>query len=277
MQFPNSLRSIYLAFMIGNCGGIACFSQEIAATSQADYREDLKRLVASYELKVPDKHDSKPILLDNPIFSWTNPRRTSEGGSLFLWTLSGRPLATMGIWKMSDSPNGYELQSLSTTPLTAESDRLSSWATKAPGVVFANIEGEDEANINPRLRLAQMRSIALKHFSATLDPDTPESENLRLISTPVFRYVDMPTGVVDGAMFAFAQDTDPEVFLILEARKPVDNGSSWFFAMAPSTSHGVKGIYQEKVVLSTIRVMVASSRDNGTYMLRFWNDKTIKK
>lgn len=277
MQLRNSLRSIFLAAMIGNCDGIVCFSQEIAATSQADYREDLKKLVASYEVKVPDKPDSKPILLDNPIFSWTNPRRTSEGGALFLWTLSGRPVATMGIWKMSDSPNGYELQSLSTTPVTAESDRLSSWAAKAPGIVFANIEGEEEPNINPRLRLAQMRSIAQKHFSAALDPDTPESENLRLINTPIFRYVDMPTDVVDGAMFAFAQDTDPEVLLILEARKPVDKGSSWFFAMAPSTSHGVKGKYQEKVVLSTNRVMVASSRDNGTYMLRFWNDRTIKK
>ena len=275
MQLRNILRSIFVAVIIGN--GVAISAQEKAAPSQADYREDLKRLVASYEFKVSGKSDSKPKLLDDPIFSWTNPRRTSEGGALFLWTLGGRPLATMGIWKMSDSPNGYELQSFSTTPLTAESDRLSSWTTTAPGVVFASIDSEEEPNINPRIRLAQMRSIALKHFSATLDPDTPGSEELRLINSPIFRYVDMPTDVTDGAMFAFAQDTDPEVFLILEARKPIDKGSYWFFAMAPSTSHGVKGKYQGKVVLTTERVMVATTRDNGTYLLGNWNDRTLKK
>jgi hypothetical protein len=50
---------------------------------------------------------------------------------------------------------------------------------------------------------------------------------LRLLSTPVYRYQ------VDGALFAFvcAVATDPEAFLLLEARK-TDEGPRLHYAFA---------------------------------------------
>jgi hypothetical protein len=61
-------------------------------------------------------------------------------------------------------------------------------------------------------------------------------EDLRLLTTPVYRYASGKQGVADGAMFAFARGTDPEAFLLLEARKGKD-GPEWQYAFARFVGH----------------------------------------
>ena len=114
-----------------------------------------------------------------------------------------------------------------------------------------------------------MRSLASQHFAAILDLETDGGEPLRLLTTPVYHYREMPAQVNDGVVFAFAQDTDPEVFLIIEAR----TDGNWYFAMAPSTSHGVEGQYKGETVLKVTRLARSGTRNHGTFMLRFWNDR----
>jgi hypothetical protein len=52
----------------------------------------------------------------------------------------------------------------------------------------------------------------------------------RLLAKPLLSYHERPER--DGAIFAFVQDTDPEVLLILENRAHGD-GTRWEFAIAP--------------------------------------------
>ena len=51
---------------------------------------------------------------------------------------------------------------------------------------------------------------------------------LRLLTQPIYKYETADSG---GALFAFVEGTDPEVFLMIEART-VDAGSVWHYALA---------------------------------------------
>lgn len=56
---------------------------------------------------------------------------------------------------------------------------------------------------------------------------------LRLLAQPIYRY----EGSTEGAIFSFANGTNPEVLLILEAARPAEQQVSqgWQFALAQIT------------------------------------------
>ena len=70
---------------------------------------------------------------------------------------------------------------------------------------------------------------------------------LRLLPKPLTRYGKPGGPVEDGALFSFVLGTDPEVFLMLEAR-PGKAGFEWQYAFAPMTSYEVKGSWKGKEV-----------------------------
>ena len=62
-----------------------------------------------------------------------------------------------------------------------------------------------------------------------------EMRTLRLLSQPVARYESKSGGVIDGALFAFVEATDPEVFLLLEMR-PAGTKHGWHYGLARMAS-----------------------------------------
>jgi hypothetical protein len=80
-------------------------------------------------------------------------------------------------------------------------------------------------------RLQQMKAMA-REFAAHefWDPKNSRFE-LRLLAQPIYRYTDEASGIVDGALFAFSNGTNPEVVLVMEARKQGDE-ASWEYGLA---------------------------------------------
>jgi hypothetical protein len=81
--------------------------------------------------------------------------------------------------------------------------------------------------------LRQMKQLA-QDFSVHAVKTAPDYDegsiwHLRMMAKPVYRYAE--EAAVDGAIFAFAQGTDPEAFLILESR-PEEGVGRWHFGMA---------------------------------------------
>ena len=70
---------------------------------------------------------------------------------------------------------------------------------------------------------------------------------LRLLPTPVARYGKAGSGVLDGALFAFALATDPEAFVFLETREGA-SGLEWQYAFAPMGCFEMKGMNKSKLV-----------------------------
>src|SRR5262249_51518819 len=106
------------------------------------------------------------------------------------------------------------------------------WAP-AKGVEFREIPDAPAPATGEAERLRQMRDLA-KRFSAREFYDiTSQAYTLRLVPHPIDRYADAASGVVDGAIFAFANGTNPEVLLLIEARRRGDGAPSWSYAAAP--------------------------------------------
>ena len=62
---------------------------------------------------------------------------------------------------------------------------------------------------------------------------------LRPLAKPLHRYQDADAGIVDGANVSFANGTNPEVLLVLEARKTGQEAAEWQFGLVQTTGAAV--------------------------------------
>src|SRR5262249_6049477 len=67
----------------------------------------------------------------------------------------------------------------------------------------------------PKARLAQMRQIS-RRFAVHETLEKGEKVECRLLPQPIDRYADEERKITDGAMFVFANGTNPELGLLLE-------------------------------------------------------------
>jgi hypothetical protein len=139
--------------------------------------------------------------------------------------------APTGIWI-------HDWTSLSTSPIVAEVGNKAVWQPK-PGVEFRSVPEARPPAAIPQARLQQLRAMA-EQFSATDDFLGAGWSQLRLLPKPWLRYGKAGSGVEDGALFAFAIGTDPEVFLMIASHANPAGGFRWEYALAPMTSFEVK-------------------------------------
>src|SRR5204863_4925247 len=165
---------------------------------------------------------------------WSNPIREGEtNGSVFVWTCEGRAAAvgTVFSYLARQDPQkryiAHSFHSLSLEPLSAERDEKHSWSIDVPGIRLETISPAPVPASTAALRLTQMRDL-VREFSATTTLDGVDQE-LRLVSQPLYRYESSSPDVVDGALFTFVTGTDPELMLVIEARR-VSGGPVWQFA-----------------------------------------------
>ncbi len=203
----------------------------------------MKDSVAVYEFT----RESGPLkLVSEPAFRLGNQGNGVLEGAIFLWTdpKTDRPGAAAQVFLHRNDlqPEGrwlHEFTSLSTDPFVAARGRSEPWKPEGPGVVFKPVPGAPAPAATPAARLRQMRALA-QSFKAVDDFGNHGTfEPLRLLTTPVARYGKPGVVPEDGALFAFVQGTDPEVFLFLELRKGKD-GLEWQYACAPMSCWPLK-------------------------------------
>lgn len=195
--------------------------------------EQMTAAAADYQLW-RGRDDEQPLVrLERPVLRWSNPLRAAADGAVFLWageTGAKRPAAAMCIYGNGEDGEDHEWQSLSTEPLRVAYRGATVWRPQTAGLEFNAVPGAAEAAATPARRLAQMH-VLLRDFSATAGRETGQHE-LRLLTHPIYRYGDEQAEVVDGAVFAFAQATDPEILLLLEARRENAKSVAWQWAAA---------------------------------------------
>jgi hypothetical protein len=194
----------------------------------------------------------KAALHPQPLLRWDNQVVREDDGMLFLWTQkNGRPLVAAQFFLQGDVWH-HEFQSLSVSGFAAKCDGAKewSWQPERAGVKLSTPPDAEPPAGTAAARLRQMRSIAEK-YSGAVDPDRSAKfespHELRLLTTPVYRYAAEDEGLLDGAIFAFVQGTNPEVLLILEAHLQPDR-SRWQLSFAPMTSFQLRVRRGEKVV-----------------------------
>lgn len=224
--------------------------------------EVIEKSVHWYDV-FPDGDAAAP-LTPVPVLRWRNVVRGQEGEAMMVvWPHNGRPVAVASIYPWQGMMN-HEFDSLSRGGKVnaRDKDRVI-WSPAAAGVEFKAVpKAAGPAKTAPE-RLRQMKAIA-EGFKATMTgwrADNTDQEALRLLPRPLHRYdlagaKDPDPKLLDGALFAYVQGTDPEVVLVLEAVGAAGD-AAWQYAFARATSGGLEVKLGDVVVWSAEKGPVA--------------------
>lgn len=215
----------------------AVYGQE---AEKADWQPYFRSLAKSYEIAAQGDSATAFRLLEPPVLRWSQPVRGGDDGAVYLWLDEGVPAAigTMFCWPHQD---GYrvvvnEFHSLLSGPLEAKRDGAVAWSPDVGGIQWTPFSDTPTPAEGPAQRLIQMRRLAGR-FSGDNTADTEDGKKweLRLLTNPLYRYdlprSDIERDVVDGALFTLASGTDPEVLILVEARRTADS-IQWQYALA---------------------------------------------
>jgi hypothetical protein len=171
-----------------------------------------------------------------PIFTFSErTRETGHLGTLWVWGTKGRPVALLSQNKAYDQPVwGFELAALLEGVSVVMHDGWR-WSPKS-ALRMSPFKNAPRVGDSDARRLSQMKGLAQKFTLSEQYQD--ESFELRLLPSPVYRYQDEETGLIDGALFNFAHGTNPEALAVIECRKE-SVGPTWSYGFLPLAGAGV--------------------------------------
>jgi hypothetical protein len=223
---------------------------------RANRLAEMKQIAGSFQAVVIDEGTHTPVpQLREPLYRWSDPTRENNDGALWAWRAAGRPIAIMAIElypqdKAFGTVWAIEFVSLSTGPIKVEGGEHFNryypdiappipggrvrWSPAKGGLAFSEIPDAAAPASTEAERLRQMRSL-LKRFSAREFYNIKSQEYaLRPLPHPIDRYAEPASGLLDGAIFIYANGTNPEVLLVIEARRGAGS-PTWSYAAAPLT------------------------------------------
>jgi hypothetical protein len=253
------------------------------SAADTERREEVSQLAPAkarmLELSVGGEEPVAASLHAKPLLRWSNPTAGSVYGEVFVWQASGQPVAVASIfrWYHPFKDGTVEITSLSTQPVTARDGGKVEWECKSPGVTFAELPEAAAPAAAAGRRLTQMRALA-RSFAAELQ-DTRSGEQvtrkLRLLNQPLHRYSSPDHGIIDGALFALAEVTDPEVIVIVEAAREGDS-PKWRYALARMNNHELEVRLDDKLVQSWPRIDAPWKDRRSSYTLFSFDPQTVK-
>ncbi len=236
---------------------------------------------SEYSLAVEAAPKQKLELKKEPIFEWTNPSRsTLQQGVIFLWLRDGRPAAIGCIFSQKDPelPGRrviHELHALDRDKLrVSRSNALNEWKPQS-GLERKEILDAGTPATTPGARLVQMRRLA-QEFTGYETDSEGKRWDLRLVPSPLYRYPAAQSGVVDGALFTFLSNegTDPEVWLVIEARKE-GNKTRWEYACCRFSNRDLYVQHKKKEVWSSVRSANDTVLHDPQHLYRLYADKVV--
>lgn len=192
----------------------------------------------SIQVTAPGDRDpaARVPLIPAPVLRYDDKPRNIFDATLWAWGTKGRPAAILKIENYPSRPEStrwiYGIVSVSTGLITVEGDEGWRWSSGGPGLVLKAIPGAPAPAGTESLRLTQMRQLA-RRFEAHEDEGPPRGRlQLRLMPRPVHRYSDPDSGLLDGAIFAFAYGTNPDLLLALESSRQGGQSPVWRYGLA---------------------------------------------
>jgi hypothetical protein len=155
-------------------------------------------------------------LVLEPVFRYDDQPRHIEDATLWVFGRPGRPTAAL---KMEIYRNRglYGLVSLAPGLISAKGADWD-WDSTSPGIELRPIPDAPAPSDNPRLRLAQLKTLAARFTGFEYEPARGRLQ-LRLLPRPIYRYDDAASGLQDGAIFSLSLGVNPDVLVLIESRK----------------------------------------------------------
>ena len=222
-------------------------------SGRAERLDEMKQIAVSFQAVAIDGDLRKPaVLAGEPLYRWNDPTREFSDGTLWFWRYANRPIAVVAIELYPQNSAfgtvwALEFTSLSTRLVEVEGgehfdiaysdlypprpDGRLRWAPEKGGIELHDIADAPAPASTEAERLRQMKEL-VRRFSAR-ELFQSREYSLRLISRPIDRYADPASGLLDGEIFIYANGTNPEVLLMIEARRRDGGFPSWSYAAAP--------------------------------------------
>lgn len=233
----------------------------------------------SYTLAVESAPKKALELKKEPVFEWLNPARIGQQGAVFLWLRDGRPAALACIFstpheRLPGRRINHELHALDAEKLLVKRDGYNQWKPRA-GFARAELLDAGVPAASRGARLLQMRRLAQEFTGHSIDRDSQRWE-LRLLSSPLYRYPEAKAGVVDGALFALMSNggTDPEVLLLIEAKKS-DGKLHWEYACGRFSDLELRVKRKGKEVFSSVPSETNPFAHDPLHLYRIFPEKVV--
>lgn len=233
------LRVLALAAAVVVCGaaGLRAQDGERSETSEAQKKSQAESLARARSIRMATGSDEAKVeLVETPILRFGDAARKNDAGSVWVWGQTGRPRAVAEVYRSTSGGGGSSwiyVMSLSSPELVRAETDAGHWSPQTSSFELKEIEGARAPSDNPAVRLRQMKAIA-RQLSAHefWDPDNTRYD-LRLLVTPLYRYKDAENGITDGAIFAFAHGTNPEILVFVEAGANESGAGTWSLGFVP--------------------------------------------
>jgi hypothetical protein len=199
--------------------------------------EIMRRHASSLAVKVEnDGAFVEARIVDIPLLHYNNPAGETLDATVWAWGVRGRPVALASIsQEMSLAALekwSCELVSLADKPVLLESNPGWRWASKTSGIEWKLAPDAPAVGETPVVRARQMTEIARRLSATGVYKDGKEVIELRLLDRPLRRFADREHGLIDGAFYAFAGGTNPEVLVMIECRQDGSGNSAWHYGFA---------------------------------------------
>jgi hypothetical protein len=206
--------------------------------AEAEEARAVAKLLAGEYIFQLDKESGMELRREQePVFRWLLQLDRRFYSDVYVWTHEGRPEVVAAITNVYGQRRAMEteIHSLSAgLPRLLHNEKLV-WEPERSGIELKPIPSAPKPNSTAASRLRQMRALAAA-YSVSAEYAKSSKEELRLLPAPIYRYASENRGVTDGALFAFVRGTDPEVFLMIEARKS-QKGEEWQYALVRFVGH----------------------------------------
>jgi hypothetical protein len=229
-------RWLALAAFLVSVSGARGAEDEPASPDKKEQDEKSKRRLEIMKSAIDDfKITSNANLPKSALaFAKTPLLRYNDEARGFLdagvWRLgeTGRPIAflTIELYRAGEAKAllTYEFISLSPAEFTMFSTRGIRWSPSQTELKMSPLPDAPAPADNAKARLTQLRQLA-RRFAVHEDHAGNKVE-CRLMPAPIDRYADPDHKIVDGAVFAFATGTNPELGLLLET-----DGKEWSYGV----------------------------------------------
>jgi hypothetical protein len=219
-----------------------------AEQQRAQRLEQMSVLARSTHVRY-QKGSRELVLRDSPVFRYDDQPRRFLDATVWVWTDDGRPVA---FEKVEAMPGQWQFcfTSLATDLLDVSWTGNHRYRSSKAGIDMRLLPDAHDVPARSSRRSLELRNLA-REFSARIVVDRAgNSEEMRLLSTPIFEYTDPQSNLLSGAVFGFATNgTNPDLLLVLEARTEPEQGASrWHYAAARMTIGGVTLKHRETTV-----------------------------
>lgn len=242
-------------------------------------REQSRQKASAIEIHVGDGDAKTGELVKNPLMAYTDEPLCIDAGTVWAWARkeNGRPLALCKVehYDTTRIPRQgewlYCFASLSTDLIRGDWPDGHKWSARQPGISYRNLPDAPPAGATQAARLRQMKEFA-RRFTGTSFLSKTQTEELRMLSQPFYRYSEPDSNILDGAVFAAViNGTNPTAMFLVELHE--ENGSQvWRFGIAAMTDGGVIVKYDGKQVWEK-EALHAPGRDFGTWTYFFESPK----